>query len=454
GNFIKGLPEKALSNVSVFHNCETGIVGEPVFYTGAKSDKGTRPTDMVICVEKSAAAVYLPEAHKQLRDFLDTSSFNLMTSLYYFNQEIEQKTGFMRPKEVINLLDKETNNPLISGTSSLYRCAIRAINELEGRTSSEKAVVIMAFSYDNSSIIYDVDRVSQKAKELDIPVYVISVGSAVDSYPLRNLSYMSGGNYYSLSEEEYSKIPLIMDEIAASFEMYYEYEMPYKALKEGLCSNVKSEITLKTDKLEAKDIFRIVSPPSGIHQAYQSLAVFSFRDTVVDNQYMPNLRVLSQVLRDNPDAKVQLTGHSWQEGNSDAAKRLSLRRAQSARKALISLGVDPMQIRVTHEGDSRPVYYLAGQKWMNLYNRRVEIKWLDPEFLPYEIIAQTEPSETVALEKVEKWENLGYRAYFERALNNGIPVYRVVLWGYDTLEKAETALNTIEKNHKLEAYIK
>jgi hypothetical protein len=82
--------------------------------------------------------------------------------------------------------------------------------------------------------------------------------------------------------------------------------------------------------------------------------------------------------------------------------------------------------------------------WQQYYNRRVEVRWLDPDLLPYEIIAQTSDSETEALKNVEKWEFHGYNAYYERYLENHSPVYRVKIWGFPTLEEAEASANKIQ----------
>jgi outer membrane protein OmpA-like peptidoglycan-associated protein len=58
--------------------------------------------------------------------------------------------------------------------------------------------------------------------------------------------------------------------------------------------------------------------------------------------------------QDNPDAHVVLDGYADRSGNRSANVKLSLRRAQSVRESLISLGVDSDQIVIAAYGESGP----------------------------------------------------------------------------------------------------
>ena len=61
---------------------------------------------------------------------------------------------------------------------------------------------------------------------------------------------------------------------------------------------------------------------------------------------------------------------------------------------------------------------------------------MEESLLPYEISGEKAESEFLADKYIEKWENLGYRAYYQRAFEKGEIWYKVVLWGFGTEEQA------------------
>jgi len=71
--------------------------------------------------------------------------------------------------------------------------------------------------------------------------------------------------------------------------------------------------------------------------------------------------------------KVIITGHTDNKGTAAYNKKLSLRRAQSVRDYLVSLGVDPKKLQVRGEGLSKPVASNSTDEG-RAKNRRVELE--------------------------------------------------------------------------------
>jgi outer membrane protein OmpA-like peptidoglycan-associated protein len=71
--------------------------------------------------------------------------------------------------------------------------------------------------------------------------------------------------------------------------------------------------------------------------------------------------------------KVIITGHTDNKGTAAYNKKLSLRRAQSVRDYLVSLGVDPKKLEVRGEGLTKPVADNSTEEG-RAQNRRVEIE--------------------------------------------------------------------------------
>jgi outer membrane protein OmpA-like peptidoglycan-associated protein len=79
---------------------------------------------------------------------------------------------------------------------------------------------------------------------------------------------------------------------------------------------------------------------------------------------------VADVLKENPDQRILITGHASKEGNKEKNQQLSENRAKAIVDMLIELGVKPEQMDSRGEGVDRD--YIEGQHDISL-DRRVEI---------------------------------------------------------------------------------
>jgi outer membrane protein OmpA-like peptidoglycan-associated protein len=277
---------------------------------------------------------------------------------------------------------------------------------------------------------------------------VIGIGDAIETYALRYLAQSSGGRFYHVRETDIMDIRDILREIFISCKAHYTISAD---ISDDLikCNETTAELSLTAGGKQLTDKYKVILSPGEEYANYQSVAAFNYKDTIIDESYEENLVALAQVLIDNPSSAVQLIGHSSIEGDSKYNYSLSLKRAQNVRKKLLDFGASPNQIRVRAEGSNVPIYYMQSINWQQYFNRRVEVKWLDPSLMPFELIAESVDSETQALEKVEKWEDKGLNAYFQRYLKENQSIYRIKLWGYKSLKEAEDAARNLQKSYKV-----
>jgi len=88
-------------------------------------------------------------------------------------------------------------------------------------------------------------------------------------------------------------------------------------------------------------------PLQDVHFAYDSFELPSeARDT---------LRVNSDWLRSNPQAKVEVEGHCDDRGTSEYNLALGAKRAKAARDYLVSLGVSPERLSTISYGEEVPL---------------------------------------------------------------------------------------------------
>ena len=260
---------------------------------------------------------------------------------------------------------------------------------------------------------------------------------------------MTGGKYYQIEEKDLNYVYSILTEIDLAKKANYQTKIYFPKENYNECGLLNLGVQLKINNTDLLDSIRIRTMKERQYFNYQAITSFDYKDTIISEQHYETIKSLSMILQNNPDKIIELIGNASIEGSQDEVFNLSLRRAQSVRNKLISNGVAPSQIRVRADGANNPIYYFQDNDWQQYYNRRVELKWLSPELMPYELILNAFESESQALDEVQKWESKSYRVYYERYLQNNIPIYRVKIWGYQTLEDAQRAKNSIERRYQV-----
>jgi len=85
------------------------------------------------------------------------------------------------------------------------------------------------------------------------------------------------------------------------------------------------------------------------------------------------LNRVANVLKQYPETNIQIAGHTDSTGAEDYNQRLSERRAESVKNALVGMGVNPSRLTTVGYGESKPIASNnteAGRQ----QNRRVEIR--------------------------------------------------------------------------------
>jgi Outer membrane protein and related peptidoglycan-associated (lipo)proteins len=120
-------------------------------------------------------------------------------------------------------------------------------------------------------------------------------------------------------------------------------------------------------KFSTKGIAKDPSSPVQVFEVEIVLdKIFRNREIVLENIYYdydkwdirpdaePTLNRLTDVLRQNPEIRIQLGSHTDCRGNDSYNQTLSQRRAQSAVNYLIGKGIDPSRLSAKGYGESQP----------------------------------------------------------------------------------------------------
>jgi peptidoglycan-associated lipoprotein len=101
---------------------------------------------------------------------------------------------------------------------------------------------------------------------------------------------------------------------------------------------------------------------------------FDYDSYVVKDEYRPLVQAHAQYLRDNPNARVLLQGHTDERGSREYNLSLGQRRADAVKHAMTLSGAREMQIESVSLGEEKP--RAAGRdesSWAE--NRRVDIRY-------------------------------------------------------------------------------
>lgn len=103
---------------------------------------------------------------------------------------------------------------------------------------------------------------------------------------------------------------------------------------------------------------------------------FNLGQSVILQESYEQLNSLAEYLKENPDLKIQIEGHTDNQGDPAANQKLSLDRAYNVRQYLVDKGVEGKRIRFKGYGSSQPVSPNDTEENRSR-NRRVEYKFID-----------------------------------------------------------------------------
>ncbi len=402
-----------------------------------------------LLLDNSSAAESNTAIINYIKDWITSLHSNDLITFSYYNH-YNRKLYENLPAANAFLALSSQDLPPNFGLNASYKALYNTISNIDNTDKNyDNICILITYIEDNSSIAIELRDIAELARSKQVPIYIIGVGTALETYNLRYLADATGGYFYFITEDNIRNIRSILKEIVFVQRAYYYFPV---TLPNSPDKSVPITVTLDIST-KPTDKFRIVKAIENQYADNQILAAFNYRDSLIDIEFDENFYLLAQLLRDNPSTAIQLIGHSSQEGSEEFNNYIALRRAQESRRKLIELGASPNQIRVRTDGSNLPIYYLQNIGWQQYYNRRVEIRWLDPSLMPFEIIAGEYDSEFDALNYVELWERRGFRAYYQRYLKNNFPIYKIKLWGYKTFEDAENAIKLLKKEYKLSLVI-
>ncbi|MGC8748127.1 MAG: hypothetical protein ACP5RR_04495 [Candidatus Kapaibacteriota bacterium] len=389
-----------------------------------------------------------PDLKKQILNAVKFLDVKDRASLYFFGVELFNAIPLERADKFYWDLE-ELTFPKRFELSSIYRSLWFLLGNIEAKGNS--VIILITNRMDNSSINYTLEDVIDRANNKLVSINSIILGNEASPSAYKYLSAKTGGSSYHFpwinKDFELGLIETILSN-------KYYYSIPFQ-LSNNLfsCKDLDLKLSVILDKINFADYFSFPLQERIFYTNYQALSLFAKTDTSISEIFFPSIENLAKLLIAHRNLILELVGTAGISESFFDPMKLSTERALAVQKRLISLGVYPSQVRARGIGSSKPLYPDENDEMSSLFNRRVEIRWLLPDVLPYTIVVDTAMSEDQAENIVDFWVRKGFKAYYDRLFSNNRIMYKIVLWGYRTYDEAERDAKKIFRKYRKNANV-
>ena len=318
---------------------------------------------------------------KKRANILQNSVFKSVSTNYTFENSVYNKyslykfdfnTGLVVSSSDINDIRNRfmPSNGLLNygGGTAMKDGLIQVISDLRNDSKSDNKVVVMFTDGDSNSDVIErkMSAVISDALKENINIIVVGFGSHFNINALNEIAYYSGGNLYHIYTED--EFDILFDNIFKDLDSKYDLEFSPCMFGE----EIELEIKLKDiddDPLVGNTVFR---SPEEEGFAIDLNILFDVGKSDIKSEYYEKLDNLIKYMR-YKDFKIRVEGHTDKQGNSNVNKRISLERANSVKKYIVSNGISESRVNAIGYGEDRPAYNYVGDSEVNELNRRIEI---------------------------------------------------------------------------------
>lgn len=432
--------------VEVEQKCRGKYIGKTI-YSFPNDLRQNQKLDVFILVDYSIISEN-PNLKQQILNAIKYLDLNDRVSLYLFGNELHNAINIERADKFYWDLES-FEFPKRFELSSIYRSLWQLIDDIDENINS--TIILITNKMDNSSINYTLEDVIEKSIRKKVSINILSYGTEISPSTYSFISARTGGTSYHFPWKV-EELDLGLTEVILSNKYYYEIEILFdKGTFE--CKDIFITLRVNFGQISFSDTYVYPLKDRVFYTNYQAVSLFENADTTINERFLPCINNLAELLISYRNLTVELIGTAGiGESYTDPVK-LSLDRALAVRNRLLTRGVLPSQIKTKGIGFSKPLFPDEEDETNSLFNRRVEIRWLLPEVLPYTIVVDTVISEEYAERRVEFWEKQGFRSYYDRILTDKGIRYKVVLWGYPRYEDAEKDAKRISKKYGKTTFI-
>jgi outer membrane protein OmpA-like peptidoglycan-associated protein len=200
-----------------------------------------------------------------------------------------------------------------------------------------------------------IDTVKRLAYENDISIYTIAYGHAAVK-PLRELAEYTGGRFYEIYSS--TEFPYVFRDIYFTLNNYYL--ITYTPPRCEDIHRVRAELSAPSTGLPPladagyydKSMFTKYDPVGTT--AFVNIE-FEFGKADIKPESMELIRKVSRALKNNPDIKLKIIGHTDDVGDDEFNRKLSEKRARAVFDKLVEIGIEADRLKTEGRGESQPL---------------------------------------------------------------------------------------------------
>lgn len=250
------------------------------------------------------------------------------------------------------------------GYTAIADGAKAGLDLLANSAAPSKAVVVFTDGYDNKSSVM-LDSLVAQARAQRVPICPIGFGYSIDENYLQRIATVTGGMYQRIYQTA---------EFDSALSSVYTLLQNYIALDMRLTDFGVHRIRIKLcppppAKESTAEVTIDNTPDLG---SINLLHVnFTSGSAVLSPSSKSALDTIAALMKSHPTMVIEVRGHTDSTGSEDYNVRLSERRANAIRAALIRYGIEPDRIQTKGLGSSQPI---ADNRTRNgrALNRRTE----------------------------------------------------------------------------------
>lgn len=241
------------------------------------------------------------------------------------------------------------------GGTAIYDAALAGIREVgRGPDDAKRVVILFTDGYDGNSSA-KMEAVQRAAREKNVSLYTIAYGPA-DKELLHNLAFYTGGRMYRIYRSR-EFLDVFID-IYRRLNHYYRitYTPPECA---GLHT---ARASLNLPDLGIGGLWgqgaydrSVITPFDSVGRVVFVNIEFDYNEAGIRPESMPRIREVADVMARNPDMRLEVRGHTDDQGSEEYNLKLSERRARAVADALHDMGISRQRLSVEGFGESRPL---------------------------------------------------------------------------------------------------
>ncbi len=284
-------------------------------------------------------------------------------SLIKFDSEISFEGKSIDSAEIQKVLYRKIGMEGFGGSTSIYDALNVSLDSLKIDTSYRPLVILFSDGYENSSKVQDIDGIVSKAKSLNVPVFTIAYGGGADEDLLRGIANETNGLFFSIYDRSEFK-DLLNNEL---FLLNHYYELRLLPCSFDFDKIRFEGISTEGNKVTGEKLMK------GIKETVALNINFDFDKYNLISKNLEEVKKVASYLKNNSEYNIIITGHTDNAGTVDYNMDLSIKRAESVKRALVNFGIDQKRIQVIGKGESVP--YVPNDSEENRFrNRRIEIE--------------------------------------------------------------------------------